>query len=359
MPAPVLTRAELSRATLARQMLLERAEVSPLEAVERLAGMQAQVPRPPFIGLWTRLKDFRREDLSGLIHDRRLVRGTLMRGTLHLVTAQDYRRFRPVLQPVLDLLKTYFRDHLAEIQLEATLAAARTLLEERPRPFDEIRAALTARLPGHDRVLGGMVRIHLPLIQVPADTRWAYDAKAPFALHEGELQTGTEPDELVRRYLAAFGPASVADASAWSGLKGLRPVFERLRGELAVFRDEAGRELFDLPEAPRPGGDLPAPVRYLPDFDNLVLAHDDRSRVMDREHRGRIVSKNLLVAATFLVDGYVAGTWRVEVKRKTATLVLQPFGTLRKKDLSALEREGMDLLRFVEEDAKEYAFEVT
>jgi len=362
MASHVLTRAELSRATLARQMLLERADLPPLEAVERLAGMQAQVPRPPYVGLWTRLAGFRREQLTRLVNERRLVRGTLMRGTLHLVSAEDYLAFRPALQPVLDGYRSYVKDYLHEIRMEPTLRAARELLRERPRAFDEIRADLVASgITGHDRALGLIVRMCLPLVQLPSETRWGYDAKAPFALAEDWLGRPVDveprPEALVKRYLAAFGPASIADACAWSGLRGLKPVFDRLRGELVTFRDEHGRELFDLPDAPRPAGEVPAPARFLPEFDNLVLAHDDRGRVMDREHRSRIVSRNLLVAATFLVDGYVAGTWKVELKRKVATLRLQPFGTLRKKDLASLEKEALPLLRFLEEDARDYAFE--
>jgi hypothetical protein len=157
--------------------------------------------------------------------------------------------------------------------------------------------------------------------------------------------------ELVQRYLAAFGPASVQDAQAWSGLPRLKDVFEALRPELVTFRDERKRELFDLPDAPRPGSDVPAPIRFLPDFDNLVLAHDDRTRFIAPEHRSRIVTKNLLVRATFLVNGRVAGLWRVERRKATAILVLEPFAPLAKKTLAALEAEGDALLKFVEEDA--------
>lgn len=355
-----LTLAGLNRATLARQMLLGRSEASPLEAVERLFGLQAQVARPPFVGLWTRLAGFRRDDLARLARERAVVRATMMRATLHLVSARDFLRFRPVLQPRLDSMLVYVKDFLEPGQVEPVLRAARELLEERPRAFEEIRPALVERgLELHDRAMGLAVRMCLPLVQVPSDAAWGYDAKAPFALAEpwlGErLGAGEGIEEMVRRYLAAFGPASVADAGAWSGLKGLRPVFESLRGELVTFRDPAGRELFDLPDAPRPDAGVAAPVRFLPDFDNLVLAHDDRSRLVDREHRPRIVTKNLQVAATFLVDGRVAGTWKCEVKRKAATLSLQPFAKLSKRDLGALEQEGLGLLAFLEPEAREHA----
>ena len=156
----------------------------------------------------------------------------------------------------------------------------------------------------------------------------------------------------MRRYLRAFGPASVKDAQTWSGVGALKSVFDGMRDELEIFADERGRELFDLPDAPRPDIEVPAPPRLLPEFDNLVLAHDDRSRVIADEHRPLVTTKNLRVKATFLVDGVVAGTWRTEVKRQVATLHLEPFATLSKRATQGLEREGEALLRFAEPDAK-------
>ena len=163
----------------------------------------------------------------------------------------------------------------------------------------------------------------------------------------------TSPETLVRRYLAAFGPAAPSDAQAWSGLQGLREVFESLRSSLVTFRDERKRELFDLPDAPRPPEDAEAPVRFIPDFDNLVLSHDDRSRIVADAHRGRVTLKNLQVRATFLVDGMVAGTWKSERKRKAAVLVMEPFGAVTKRTRAALEEEGDVLLSFLEQDATE------
>jgi len=201
------------------------------------------------------------------------------------------------------------------------------------------------------------IRMHLPLVQVPTDDAWGFPAASDFALADDWLGKKIPTEEapahmLVRRYLAAFGPATPKDAQVWSGLQSLRAAFEELRPELVTFRDERKRELFDLPDAPRPDEDTPAPVRFLPEFDNLVLAHDDRTRVIADEHRPKVTLKNLQVRATFLVDGFVAGAWKVERKKKTATLVLEPFGKLTKKTLTELEREGEALLRFVEEDAE-------
>ena len=361
---PALTLAELNRATLARQMLLERAGASPLQAVEQLCGLQAQLARPPFVALWSRLASFARGDLAALALGRQVVRGTFYRGTLHLVSSTDYVRFRPVLQPLLDGGLVHVKDHLAELQLDATLQAARALLDERPRAFDEIRTALVDQgLPGNERAMGLAVRMLMPLVQLPSDAAWGWDGKAPFAAAETWLGRSIQADEaglpaLVLRYLAAFGPASVADAGAWSGMKGLRSVFDALRPRLLTFQDPAGRELFDLPDAPRPPADTPVPARFLPEFDSVVLGHDDRGRFMDREHRARVVSKNLQVAATFLLDGRVAGTWKVERRRRVATLLLQPFRPLSRREVKALEAEALPLLEFIEPDAADRAFQV-
>ena len=241
--------------------------------------------------------------------------------------------------------------------MEELLAEARRFFAARPATFDAARAHLAARFPVADeRAMGYAVRTHLPLVQVPDESAWGFPAAADFALADewlgGRFPTGSDGlPELVRRYLAAFGPASVADAQNWSGIGGLRTTFEALRPELATFRDERGRELFDLPDAPRPEEETPAPVRFLPEYDNLVLGHDDRSRIVADAHRPRLVTKNLQIPATFLVDGFVAGTCRIERKKKVATLMLTPFGKLLKKDLRELEKEGDALLAFVEPEA--------
>ena len=356
--APELSLRALNRATLARQMLLERAAVPVESAVARLFGMQAQIPRPPYLGLWTRLAGFERETLSQALRARRVVRATAWRGTLHLLTADDLLAFRGALQPMLSRgMQSILRDRAESFDMESLLAEARAFFAARPATFDAARAHLAARFPVADeRAMGYAVRTHLPLVQVPDGSAWGFPAAADFALAEDWLgraiPTGSNGlPALVRRYLAAFGPASVTDAQNWSGIGGLRPTFEALRGELATFRDGRGRELFDLPEAPRPDEETPAPARFLPEYDNLVLGHDDRSRIVADEHRPRLVTKNLQIPATFLVDGFVAGTFRVERRKKTATMTLAPFGKLLKRDLRALEAEGDLLLQFAEADA--------
>jgi Winged helix DNA-binding domain len=354
--ADALTRRQLNRATLARQMLLARERVPVVAAVERLAGMQAQEPKPPFVGLWSRLEGFTREDLHGALHDRTIVRATMMRGTLHLMSAGDYAALRACLQPVMDGARRALGDRAKGLELDELLPVARGLLRERPRDFNQLRGLLVKAFPHvNDRALGFMVRNHLPLAMVPTGDRWAFPPTAEFTLAEewlGEpLSRDGTPDALVLAYLAAFGPATAADFQTWSGLRGTREVLDRLRPRLRAFRDERGLELFDLPEAPRPDGDVPAPARFLPDFDNLVLAHSDRTRVLADEHRGRVTTRNLRVRATFLWDGFAAGTWSVERRRDTATLRISPFELLPDAAAAELTREAEALLRFTEADA--------
>jgi hypothetical protein len=355
----VLTVKELNRATLARQMLLAREKTTALKAVERLVGMQAQLARPPYIGLWSRVAGFKAEDLSRLVHARKAVRGTLMRATLHLVSARDYRWLRPVLQPMLSgELSRVVRRRMAGLELERVLASARAFLEERPRTFDEVRAVLREGWPkADDRILGYAVRTHLPLIQVPAtETRWGWPGASAFAVAESWLGSALPAagglDELVLRYLAGFGPATPSDAETWSGLGRLRGTFEALRPKLRVFHDEKGRELYDLPKAPRPPQTHKAPLRFLPDYDNLLLGHADRTRIIPAAHKPRLATANLRVLATYLVDGFVAGAWRIERSRSAAALLLEPFEPPGRKARAELIDEGKALLRFVEADAR-------
>jgi hypothetical protein len=359
MTTDTLTTRQLNRATLARQMLLEREQISAVAAVERLAGMQAQEAKPPFIGLWTRVAGFRREELHAALHDYSVVRGILMRSTVHLVSAADYARFWPALQP---MLRAAIRTHLNRatgLQPEQVLPVARALLNEEPRSFTELATALHAVFPDVEpRTLAHVARAELPLLIVPASQRWAFPTASQFTLAEEwlaePLSTDQAPHALVLRYLAAFGPASVADVQTWSRLTRLAPVLNELRPQLRVFRDEQGRELFDLPDAPRPDDDVPAPPRFLPNFDNLVLSHADRTRVLADRHRPFMASKNGLVPATFLVDGFVRGAWKIERKRDTATLRITTFEPLLTDAVDALIEEGEALLRFVEEDAASF-----
>jgi hypothetical protein len=239
------------------------------------------------------------------------------------------------------------------------LPAARELLEAEPRTFAELRALLLERFPeANDRALGFTVRMQLPLVMVPTDDAWAFPSVARFTLADGWLgrtfegQRTVEP--LVLRHLAAFGPSTAADVQSWSGLKGIAPVLDGLAPGLERFADERGRTLFDLPDAPRPDEQTVAPVRLLPEFDSLLLAHADRTRLVADAHRGKLVTKNLRVRAAFLVDGFVQGTWSTARRRKEATLELAPFGRLTSEVQQALAAEAEQMLRFLEPDAASY-----
>jgi hypothetical protein len=356
----LLTKRQLNRALLARQMLLERQKVKPLAAIERLMGMQAQVPRPPFGGLWTRLQNFERDDLLRLLREKKVVRATAMRGTIHLLTVGDYRMLRPALAAMLAggatgvvgkrMGGTPAPDELLDL--------GRRFFGDTPGPFDEFRKLLKHTYPKCDeRAMAYTVRMGLPLAMIPTDVAWGFPANAGFALAEkwlGQTIPAESPplDAIVLRYLAAFGPATPSDAQTWSGLRTLREVFERLRPSLVTFTDEKKRELFDLPDAPRSDAESPAPVRFLPEYDNVLLAHADRSRIISDVDRKRIVTPNLMVIGTFLVDGFVAGSWKAADKKKTAALTLTAFTRLTKKTVSLLEAEGEAMLAFYFPDSK-------
>ena len=357
----VLTLRELNRATLARQLLLERASLSVPAAVEQLVGLQAQLPRSPYIGLWTRLRDFERENLAQRIEDQTIVKATLMRATLHLFTAADYVRLRATLQPALDrAFESIAKRRGQGLDFDRILTVAAQFIAEQPRTFAEISAKLSELVPEGD--VGAMryaVRTHLPLVQVPISSGWSYPTTPQFALAEHWLgqQIPTEDHLriLVFRYLTAFGPATVADLQTWSGLVGLKDAIENLKPELRTYRDEQGRELLDLPDMPLPAADTPAPERFLPEFDNLLLAHTKRTRIVSDDHRAKVFLPGLRVAATVLVDGFVRGVWKIEKAKGVATLVIEPLETLTKQNRVALAEEAERLVRFVENSAKAVA----
>jgi len=355
----VLGRRALNRALLERQMLLRRRKLPAFEAIEHLVGMQAQEPDDPYVGLWTRLEGFRPDELARLIADRRVVRVSLMRATIHLVTARDCLRLRPVVQPVLERdvypNATYGRERLAGLDMAAVLEAGRELLDEKPRTNAELRRLLGPRWPERDpAALAYAVRGLLPVVHVPPRGIWGESGLVAMTTVEAWLGRGVEPnrepDEMILRYLAAFGPATVSDIRTWSRLTGLRAVAERLRPRLRTFRDERGRELFDVPDAPLPDSATPAPPRFLPRFDNALLSHADRTRIIADDHRRRIIaSGGMGSVGTVLVDGFVRGTWKTERTRGKGTLLIEPFGALSRKDRDVLAEEGERLLRFVAE----------
>jgi hypothetical protein len=353
-PGAVLSQRALNRALLDRQMLLRRAKLPIPEAVEHLVGLQAQSPSAPYAGLWSRLDGFRFEDLAELLKSRALVRIVLMRSTIHLVTADDCLTLRPVIQPVLDRgLKGTYGRRLQGVDAGRLAAIGRALVEERPLTGSELGRLLQETWPDHDAdALANGVRAWVPLVQIPPRGIWGAGGLATHTSAESwlgrPLATGNRPDAMLCRYLAAFGPATLKDMQLWSGLTGLKEPVERLRPGLVTFRDESGAELFDLPEAPRPDPDEPAPPRFLPEYDNLLLSHADRTRVIADEHRAVIFTKG-----TVLLDGFAQGTWKLDRPRGSAHLIVEPFGRLAKPDRAALAEEGERLLTVAAQDARE------
>jgi hypothetical protein len=352
--ADVLSPRALNRALLERQLLLGRTVMPPLDAIEHLVGMQAQEPTSPYYGLWARLGGFAPEDLSGLVERREAVRTSLMRCTLHLVSARDALRLRPPLQRMHVRGFTSgspFGRRLGDVDVEAVVAAGRALLDAEPRMPAALGRALQERWPQLDAdVLGYAVRYLAPVIQLPPRGTSHVRPAGRAVLGTMRAWLGEEPDDdgapdpLLRRYLAAYGPATVADMAAWSGLTGVREIVERMRGELRTFADDRGRELFDVPGAPLPDPDTPAPVRLLPEFDTVLVAYADRRRVIPDGLQAYVGAN--LGRPFVLIDGMVAGWWKIERSADGLRLVVQPFERLRAKERAALEAEGAPLLDF-------------
>ncbi|MEV4945540.1 winged helix DNA-binding domain-containing protein [Streptomyces sp. NPDC053755] len=346
--APVLTTRALGRATLARQLLLSPAELSAEDAVSHLLGLQAQNTKPPYYALAARLSGFRPEELSTLMETRKAARIVTMRSTIHTHTAEDVLTLRPLVQAARERELTLFRKGLVGVDLDRLAALARDLVEERPRTPKEIREALLVEWPHADpQALGIAARCLLPLVQVTPRGLWRRSGQVCLTTAETWLgSTATPapaPDGTVLRYLAAFGPASVKDMQTWSGLTRLRDAFERLRPRLLTFRDEHGVELFDLPGAPRPDENTPAPARFLPEFDNLLLSHADRSRLVPAGAKDRTWKGNQAYCV-FLLDGLVAGLWRLEEGKERTTMTIEPFGRPGKEQRAELTGEAERLL---------------
>jgi Winged helix DNA-binding domain len=347
----------LNRALLARQLLLERSsDISVAGAVAHLVGLQAQAITPPYYGLWSRLADFDPHELGRLLTDREVVRMTLMRGTVHLVTVDDALSLRALIQQVIERgFGGVFRRRIDGVDPEALSRAIREICDSAPLTGRGIAKELVARGLGDDvEALGIAVRVYVPLVQVPPRGVWGKSGQAKYATLESwtgrEMEQDPSIEEIVLRYLRAFGPASVMDAQSWSGLTKLKPVFERLRPQLVTFTSERGTELFDLPDAPRPDPDTPAPPRLLGQFDNVLLSHADRARIISipmapwmEPARGTRHFNNLLV------DGILRGTWWLEPEPQS--LVIRTITPLRRAERNATEAEAQRMLEFATDGA--------
>ncbi|MFF2010961.1 winged helix DNA-binding domain-containing protein [Streptomyces sp. NPDC058195] len=353
----LLSRRALNRATLERQLLLRRTAMPAKDAVAHLVGLQAQNTRPPYYQLAARLDGFAPAELAALMESREVARIVTLRSTIHLHTADDVLSLRPLVQPARDRELRIFRAGLTGVDLDRLRSLAAALVEERPRTPGEIREALHTEWPEADpQALGIAARCLLPLVQVTPRGVWGRSGRVVLTTAEHWLgvpaRPAPAPDTAVLRYLAAFGPASVKDMQAWAGLTRLREVFERLRPRLVTFRDENGAELFDLPDAPRPAEDTPAPPRFLPEFDNVLLGHADRGRVIPPRFHGRMGRGNQTYG-TVLVDGFLAAIWRQDGAGRPGArpevLTVQPLGGLGPTECDAVTEEARRMLSVMAE----------
>jgi len=358
MAAEVLGQRALNRALLQRQLLLRRADIPVAAAVEHLLGLQAQAPMPPYYGLWSRLAGFDPRELGRLLTDRQVVRLTLMRGTVHLVTVRDALRLRPLVQPVVE--RTHngaFGRRMGGADPGQLAAAVRELLADGPKTARELGRRLVEGGIGHDvEAIGNAARVYVPLVQVPPRGVWGAGGQARYLPLDSwtgrELEADPSIDEVVLRYLRAFGPASVMDVQSWSGLTRLKAVLERLRPQLLAFRDEHGGELFDLPDAPRPGPEVAAPVRFLGEYDNVLLGHADRRRIIPEGFPWQAMLADGRFVNNLLVDGMLRATWRIERDGgRRATLVIRPFPELSSAEREQVAAEVQHLLDLVAADA--------
>jgi hypothetical protein len=343
----------LNRALLARQLLLRRVAAPAPEVVERLVGLQAQAPMPPYYGLWSRLEGFDPHELGRLLVDRQAVRLTLMRGTVHLVTVRDALLLRPLVQLVIERGHNgAFGRRMGGADLAGLAAAVRELLVDGPLTARKLGRRLVERGIGDDvEAIGNAARVYVPLVQVPPRGVWGSGGQARYATIESwtgrELSGQPSMDELVLRYVRAFGPASVMDMQNWSGLTRLKAVFEGLRPELATFSDEHGQELFDLPDSPRPDPDVPAPVRFLGEYDNVLLGHADRRRVIPEDFPWAAMLAPGRFVNNLLVDGMLRATWWIERDgKRRATLAIRPFGELSAGERDAVAGEAERMIDF-------------
>lgn len=346
----LLSARAINRATLERQLLLRRHDLGVVDAIQRTVGLNAQDSNGPFLWLWARLNAPTISRLTASIEAGDVVRSTMMRATQHLATAADFRWLRPLHTPLFTRVqRNVFGRRTEGVDLAELTALTRTTLAGATMTRPELARVLEQRWPEHERMaLAWSAQYLEPVVHPAPSGTWDYRGAIPFALaadHVGTLHPAPDPRELVRRYLAGYGPATTSDLRAWSGISGLREVVATMRGELTTFRDDDGRDVLDLPDAPRPDPDEPAPVRLLPAFDNLLLAYADRRRVMSDDVR-RQVCVGDWIAATVLVDGEVAASWTLDHDDDTATLRVVPFRMLTAAERDEVEQEATSLLRF-------------
>lgn len=342
----------LNRALLSRQMLLERHRVSVTEAISFHIGLQAQAPNPPYFALWNRIESFDQADLSALFVSRQVVRIALMRSTIFLTTAQDCCDLRPLLQSAVhQTFLSGYAKRAVGLDLNSVARAGRALVEKHPRTYKQLGEELVKQWPDYEPiVLAEVIRSLVPMVQIPPRGIWGSSGPAAHTSAEHWLNrplSDTESiDNLVFRYFDAFGPATIADLQQWSGIRRLREVVERNSHRLERHLDANGQERFDTAGRVHPHLETPAPVRFLGEFDNILLAHTNRTHVISEEDRRRVFTVNGIIRATILVDGFVHGMWKLHQTENEAHVEVSPFRPLTPTDRRELEMEGESLLAF-------------
>jgi hypothetical protein len=338
----------LNRALLARQFLLGRQALGVEEALERLVGLQAQAPLAPYVGLWSRLDPFDPNTLGVLVAERRAVRTPLFRATVHLVTDRDSRELRPLVQPVLEraFRSTPYGKNLTGLDLAEVANEAEQLLA-RPRTRAELGRIIGDRFPDRDPLsLAYAVTYLVPVLQVPPRGVWNQAGAAAWAANEIRSDPATATETVIR-YLRAFGPATTADFSAWSGITGAREVFDRLGPRLRRYVSPDGRDLFDIEDGVLPDEGTPVPPRFLPEYDNALLSHADRTRILEAGRVPPLPPGNGARRGTVLIDGYMRAEWRVTTEDDAAILRVDPFRPLAADERAETAIEGDALLRFL------------
>ncbi len=361
MPKTISLR-QLNRTLLSRQLLLERAPLDAKSSIERLIALQSQIPNPPYIGLWTRLRNFEKRDLTALLESREVVRAPWIRSTLHLVAAADHQRFQVVIQPALARgLRSFFGARARDLDVERLIAIAKPYLEAEQPSIGALRDKLLQHVPERDKqAMAYAVRSHLPLVQVPPSGTWGVGTRATYTTAAAWLGAAVPADltALFQRYLAAFGPASVMDFQTWAGMTSLKPKLAPALKSLVVYRGEDGAELYDLPELPLADAEQPAPLRFLPEYDNILIAHRKRDRVLPQAQRKKVFVSAGRVLGSLLIDGFVGAIWKSSRDKARATLTVSLFEPVSAATRRAIAREGEALLRFIEDDAEDFQIDI-
>lgn len=352
---------QLNRTLLARQFLLERQDLECEKAIAALIALQSQIPNPPYIGLWTRLHAFEKRQLTALLESRAVVRAPWIRSTLHLVTAEDHQEFQAVIQPALARgLRSFFGSRAKGLEIDRLIAIAKPFLEAETPAIGALRDKLQEHEPDADKqAMAYAVRSYLPLVQVPPSGAWGVGTRANYTTAESWLGAASPLDlgSLFRRYLAAFGPADVMDFQTWTGMTRLKSTLKATLDTLVSYRDRSGRRLYDLPDAPIAEEETRAPIRFLPEYDNILIAHRDRGRILPEEHRKKVFVSAGRVLGTVIIDGFVGAIWKAERDKRRATLRVTLFEKQTDEVIDAIETEGLELVRFISDDADSHKVE--